>query len=150
MPTPPAAHACHEPPHGAASRSALAPAGAHDAHANPNDYVTYAGLTLKKAPTGEYAMSKLIGAGMWWVAAAPGGAAAAGAIAAAQPLEAARGRSQPAAPCCPACRFWIFYRFYHDWDHRVVSERLHLLPAAPGAHCSAGSRAHSTAHRPCR
>jgi hypothetical protein len=45
--------------------SAPAPAGAHDAHANPNDYVSYAGLTLKKAPAGEYAMSKLIGAGMW-------------------------------------------------------------------------------------
>jgi hypothetical protein len=45
--------------------SAPAPAGAHDAHANPNDYVTYAGLTLKKAPTSEYMMSKLLGAGMW-------------------------------------------------------------------------------------
>lgn len=70
-----------------ASQSSVATApvrrfgGAHDSHAhNPNDYVAYAGLTLQKAPTGEYAMSKFIGAGMW---------------------------------------FWIFYRFYHDWDHRV-------------------------------
>ncbi len=38
-------------------------AGSHAA--NPNDYVTYAGLTLKKAPTGEYLLSKGIGAIMW-------------------------------------------------------------------------------------
>lgn len=38
-------------------------AGSHAA--NPNDYVTYAGLTLKKAPTGEYLLSKGIGAVMW-------------------------------------------------------------------------------------
>lgn len=35
-------------------------------HGNPNDYVTYAGLTLKKPPTWEYALSKLIGGTMWF------------------------------------------------------------------------------------
>jgi hypothetical protein len=36
------------------------------------------------------------------------------------------------------CRFWVFYRFYHDWDHKVVghptssssSRQQRLLPAA--------------------
>lgn len=42
-------------------------AGGHAAHGNPNDYVTYAGLTLKKPPTWEYALSKLVGGTMWWV-----------------------------------------------------------------------------------
>jgi hypothetical protein len=39
--------------------------GGGAAHGNPNDYVTYAGLTLKKPPTWEYALSKLIGGTMW-------------------------------------------------------------------------------------
>lgn len=38
------------------------------AHGNPNDYVTYAGLTLKKVSGTEYAFSKLLGTAMWfWV-----------------------------------------------------------------------------------
>jgi hypothetical protein len=41
--------------------------GGHAAHSNPNDYVTYGGLTLKKPPSGEYALSKVIGATMWCV-----------------------------------------------------------------------------------
>lgn len=36
------------------------------AHGNPNDYVTYGGLTLRKPPTWEYALSKLIGGTMWF------------------------------------------------------------------------------------
>jgi hypothetical protein len=40
----------------------------HAHHGNPNDYVTYAGLTLKKASFGEYVVSKVIGGTMWWVA----------------------------------------------------------------------------------
>ncbi|KAF6262626.1 hypothetical protein COO60DRAFT_1495072 [Scenedesmus sp. NREL 46B-D3] len=37
-------------------------------HGNPEDYVTYAGLKLKKAPGWEYALSKVIGGTMWfWV-----------------------------------------------------------------------------------
>jgi hypothetical protein len=57
----------------AASRSAVGQnvqqvraMGGHAAHSNPNDYVTYAGLTLKKPPTWEYAASKLIGGTMWF------------------------------------------------------------------------------------
>lgn len=42
-------------------------AGGGAAHGNPNDYVTYAGLTIKKPPTWEYALSKLIGGTMWCV-----------------------------------------------------------------------------------
>lgn len=42
--------------------------GGHAAHGNPNDYVTYAGLTLKKPSAGEYALSKILGGTMWfWV-----------------------------------------------------------------------------------
>lgn len=42
--------------------------GGHAHHGNPEDYVTYAGLTLKKAPKWEYALSKTIGATMWfWI-----------------------------------------------------------------------------------
>lgn len=37
-------------------------------HGNPHDYVTYAGLTLKKPSPWEYYGSKLLGATMWfWI-----------------------------------------------------------------------------------
>jgi len=52
-------------------------AGGHAAHGNPSDYVTYAGLTLKKPPTWEYALSKVIGGTMWYVDKPPAAAAAA-------------------------------------------------------------------------
>jgi hypothetical protein len=41
------------------------PTTAGSAHGNPNDYVTYAGLTLKKVSGTEYAASKLLGTAMW-------------------------------------------------------------------------------------
>lgn len=37
----------------------------HAHHGNPDEYVTYAGLTLKKAPGWEYALSKGLGGVMW-------------------------------------------------------------------------------------
>lgn len=40
------------------------PAGAAH-HGNPNDYVTYAGLSIKKVAGWEYGLSKAIGATMW-------------------------------------------------------------------------------------
>ena len=42
----------------------LPPAG-HAHSGNPSDYVTYAGLTLKKPSTGEYVISKAVGGTMW-------------------------------------------------------------------------------------
>jgi hypothetical protein len=58
---------CPRPSLGISEGMCLYAAGGHAAHSNPNDYVTYAGLTLKKPPTWEYAASKLIGGTMWWV-----------------------------------------------------------------------------------
>jgi hypothetical protein len=45
------------------SYDALTPVGS--AHGNPNDYVTYAGLKLKKASGFEYGMAKALGGTMW-------------------------------------------------------------------------------------
>ncbi|KAF8056241.1 hypothetical protein HT031_006429 [Scenedesmus sp. PABB004] len=52
----------------AAQNGATRAMGGAAHHGNPNDYVTYAGLTLKKPATWEYAAGKVIGGTMWfWV-----------------------------------------------------------------------------------